>query len=100
MLKGLIMLILTGLLSSAMATTPPDSVVVVPVEIVQPIKKDTNNHVQNTIRKFSDKKTARKHTRTVRKEFRKDHPKSFGQIFIEYILPSLTTMGLALSQCK
>jgi hypothetical protein len=100
MLKGLIMLLLIGLLSSAMATTTLDSSNIAPLEYAQPFKKDSSNHVQDTIRKFSDKKTARKHKKEIRKEFTKDHPKSFGQIFIEYILPPLTALAVALSQCK
>lgn len=100
MMKGLILLLLTGLLSSAMATTTLDSANVAPLEYAQNFTKDSSNHVQDTIRKFSDKKTARKHKKEVRKEFTKDHPKSFGQIFIEFILPPITAVALALSQCK
>ena len=94
------MLLLTGLLSSSMATTTSDSVAVASIEMAKPLKKDSTNHVQDTISKFSDKKTARKHKKAVRKEFTKDHPKNFGQIFVEYILPPLTAVAVALSQCK
>jgi len=100
MLKGLIFIILTGLLSNSFSTTNLDSVAVAPVEIAQPMKTDTSNHINNTIRKFSDKKTARKHTKTLRKDFRKDHPKPFGQFLIEYVVPPLMTAILTFLQCK
>jgi hypothetical protein len=83
-----------------MATTRLDSANVAYIVKEQYFKADTSNHVNRIIRKFSDKKTARKHKKEVRKEFAKDHPKSFGQIIIEYILPPLTAIVLALSQCK
>ncbi len=101
MLKGLMFIVLTGLLSDSFSATNLDSVWVAPIEVSQPVKKVKNIHTEySVIRQFSDKKTARKYKKSARKEFRKDHPKSFGQIFLEYILPPISAVALALSQCK
>lgn len=98
MLKGLILLLLTGFLSSSMARKTLDSANLAPIEYLK--KDSSNNLVQENARKFSDKKTARKHKKIIRKEFNKEHPKSSRQILIVYILPTLSAIALALSQCN
>jgi hypothetical protein len=107
MIKAVILILLTGLLSWEVKTANPDSsskseqviqAATLPFDedsLYSPPKKARNRKQAR-----SERKVARKNLRQVRRDFREEHPTPFLQFFAENILPPLVTFALTLSQCK